>query len=735
MAQFLRRLYPTGEDPLLETEGSTPTDGLHAALMTNFGHADFRPYQEAIVRQVMSGRDTLGVLPTGAGKSLCYQLPALLLPSPTLVISPLIALMQDQLDGLPPAIYPQATLINSSLESAEVSRRLAGIQAGAYRLIYVAPERLRQEEFLRLLRRVGLSLVVVDEAHCVSVWGHDFRPDYLFIRKAVELLSGPSGSPTVLALTATATAEMQTEISGQLGRTLAPITASSFRPNLRFEVFHCSNADEKLRRLTAVCAETSGAGIVYANSRDRCERIATVLARQGVSASFYHAGLDRETRRETQERFMLGKTRVMVATVAFGMGVDKSNVRFVIHYAPPESLESYTQEAGRAGRDGKPARCVLLAAASDKTSLSRWMREGQVSIADVRDTYRALKERIGRGTGYVSPDEVQAAVFGDGSDQKLATRLRVSISILERCGLLHRHAESGYAFQIEIPSAPPTARAELDALLNARRHHEDRRLADIIGYAEGTECRHSMIARHFDEDLSPCGNACDRCLGTAGRSGAQKAAAPTASEIPDLGRVILECCASLPFSMGRTGLSKVLMGAADSPVGPDRCSHAGALAGFTRHALTTFLDMLVTAGLLTIDRETEYPLLRLTDAGRAATAGAEPILLNPVRGVAVKRALSASNGGTAVSPLPTEGFDEDEDDRFEKLRAWRRTEAERQMKPPFVVFHDSTIRAIARANPQDLEALGHISGIGPAKLEAYGTAVLDLLSAEHTSAD
>ena len=355
-------------------------DDLHSALQSNFGHSAFRPFQEDIVRQVMAGRDTLGVLPTGAGKSLCYQLPALLLSRPTLVISPLIALMQDQLDGLPPAVYPQATLINSSLDFAELSRRLDGIRSGAYRLIYAAPERLRQQEFLRLLQRVGLSLVVVDEAHCVSVWGHDFRPDYLFIRKALEILQEANEPPTLLALTATATIAMQTEIAAQLGRVLEPITASVFRPNLRLEVIPCANADEKMRRLATICRDSPGPGIIYANSRDRCERLAAVLKRQGLSASFYHAGLDRETRRATQESFMLDRTRIMVATVAFGMGVDKSNVRFVAHFTLPESLEAYTQEAGRAGRDGKPSRCVLLTAPSDKANLSRWRRQSEVTI-------------------------------------------------------------------------------------------------------------------------------------------------------------------------------------------------------------------------------------------------------------------------------------------------------------------------------------------------------------------
>jgi ATP-dependent DNA helicase RecQ len=702
---------------------------LHAALEANFGHTEFRPYQEEIIRQTLDGRDTLGVLPTGAGKSLCYQLPAMLLPRPTLVISPLIALMQDQLDGLPPAIYPQATLINSSLDYPELQRRLAGIADGTYRLIYAAPERLRQQEFLRLIQRVGLSLVVVDEAHCVSVWGHDFRPDYLFIRKALAMLEETGEPPTLLALTATATAEMQTEIAGQLGRELERITASVFRPNLRLEVFPCANADAKMRHLVTICRETVGQGIVYANSRDRCEQLAALLSKQRVPAAFYHAGLDRDSRRSTQESFMLGRTRVMVATVAFGMGVDKSNVRFVVHFTLPESLEAYTQEAGRAGRDGKPSRCALLIAPSDKANLNRWLRQNQVTLPDVRDTYRVLKARIGRGVGFVSPDEVQAAVFGDeATDPKYATRLRVAISMLERCGLVQRHLESGHAFQIEIPPAPATSRAELDALLEARQQHEDRRLADILAYAEGAECRHVAMARHFDQELKPCGDACDRCLGTAEEAVAARVTAPTSTDVPDVGRVILDCCASLPFSLGRTGLAKVVTGTADSPVTADRVANHGTLAGYTLKAVRAFMDMLVERGLLDLDREAEYPLLHLTAEGRAALNTADTILPNPLQTAASSRSVPRL-ATTEAASVPTSDvpLDADEDDRYERLRAWRRIEAERQQLPPYVIFHDATLRSLAQVNPETLETMSHITGIGPRKLESYGMAVLELL--------
>ena len=334
---------------------------LEAALQTHFGHTEFRPFQEQIIRSVLAGQDTLGVLPTGAGKSLCYQLPSLLLPRPTLVISPLIALMKDQLDGLPPALYPQATLLNSSLDRDEAARRTAAIAAGEIRLIYAAPERLRQESFLRLLEEVGLSLVVVDEAHCVSVWGHDFRPDYLFIRKALERFDprepvdadDPEGSPmpdatarpVLLALTATATPEMQGEIGRQLGRELEQVIAPAFRSNLHFEAIPCANADAKMQRLAELCKEVPGSAIIYANSRDRCERLAEFLRRQRLPAAHYHAGMERDERQAAQEAFMLDRTRAALALRRHRQAASRSTMKLTVVVAEPPMLSVCTRFA------------------------------------------------------------------------------------------------------------------------------------------------------------------------------------------------------------------------------------------------------------------------------------------------------------------------------------------------------------------------------------------------------
>lgn len=329
-------------------------------LKQYFGHSGFRPGQEPLVDALLSGRDALGVMPTGAGKSVCYQLPALLLPGMTLVISPLISLMKDQVAALAQAGIP-AAFLNSSLDTESYREVYRQVRRGECKLLYVAPERLQAEGFRRLAEEMPIALVAVDEAHCVSQWGQDFRPSYLEIPELVKAL--PS-RPTVGAFTATATAAVRRDIEALLElRDPLRITTGFDRPNLFFEVVQTGDKDRWLSRFLARRPEQSG--IVYCSTRKTVDAVCAALLAQGVPAARYHAGMEDEERRRSQEGFVYDQVRVMVATNAFGMGIDKSNVSFVVHYNMPKDLESYYQEAGRAGRDGEPARCVLLFAPGD----------------------------------------------------------------------------------------------------------------------------------------------------------------------------------------------------------------------------------------------------------------------------------------------------------------------------------------------------------------------------------
>ncbi len=423
------------------------------AAIRNFGFTNLRPGQTEIIASILRGESVLAVMPTGAGKSLCYQLPGLILPKATLVISPLIALMKDQVEGLPAAAQAKATFINSTLTDAEMQERLEGVAQGKYKLIYAAPERLRQRPFLRALRDAGLSLFVVDEAHCVSLWGHDFRPDYLFIQEARQELD----NPPALAMTATAPPRVRDEILDNLSNTgfvsegerqrPQVVSLDIFRTNLHLSSIKFLNDEEKMIALLKFVQETDGSGIIYANSRRKCEAIALTLRQEGVSAEAYHAGL--ADRGAVQDRFMADKTRVVVATVAFGMGIDKADIRFIVHFHPPRSLAAYYQEAGRAGRDGKPAQCVLFYSGNDWANLRRWAKADEYDLDFLEKVYAAVATQLGvssmgeepADTAGDAPSGAEGTVNTHRLEQVLnadETEVRVAVSLLERAGLLTR---------------------------------------------------------------------------------------------------------------------------------------------------------------------------------------------------------------------------------------------------------------------------------------------------------
>ncbi len=436
---------PPAPEPLIEEPEAPPE--LLDALRNHFGYESFRPGQVAVIQAALRGEDTLALMPTGAGKSLCYQLPAMLLPGATVLISPLIALMKDQVDNLPQSIRARTAFINSDLDQSEQERRLQDLAEGRLKLVYVAPERLRQPSFIHALRRANVSLFVIDEAHCISQWGHDFRPDYLFIPKALHAMSNLSAhhtAPPVLALTATATPTMREEIASALGRQMRVITTGVYRPNLRYEVYQINTKEDKLRRLVALCRETSGTGIVYARSRESCEDLAKLLRDEGVQAAHYHAGMDKDERARTQDAWTSGKMRVVVATVAFGLGINKADVRFIIHYNLPNSLEAYCQESGRAGRDGRPARCILFYNGSDKSRLTQWLQEEALDLDFLRAVYREIKRQMGKSFGLLAAGDLERAINNSLPDSQTSTetKVRVGISLLERGGLLRRHFDA-----------------------------------------------------------------------------------------------------------------------------------------------------------------------------------------------------------------------------------------------------------------------------------------------------
>ncbi|RRR73369.1 MAG: RecQ family ATP-dependent DNA helicase [Candidatus Viridilinea halotolerans] len=540
----------------------------YATLRDIFGLADFRPNQARVIQSMLSGAPTLAVMPTGAGKSLTYQLPALLMPQATVVVSPLIALMKDQLDGLPDQARPYATLINSSLSASELGTRLRAIANGQYRLVYIAPERLRQRAFLHALKRCGVARMVVDEVHCISLWGMSFRPDYLFIGRAIEEL----GNPPVLALTATASRETQDEIVSSLGA-CERVIASVYRPNLYFQVVRAGNRDEKFKALLDICRRVTGPIIIYARSRQSCEELAEGLRQAGIVADHYHAQVG--NRAASQERFMRGETRVLVATVAFGMGIDKPDIRAIIHYNLPQSVEGYYQEAGRAGRDGRPAVCVLLYAASDKARLSTWLNEESLTRDDLRALFKAVRRLMRGPCDVLDFGQLQRSLPGDSE-----SLVRVGLSMLERVGLLRRHfdspefatitlsglpapdalaeqvvglaglspgepvevdllllaertgmhpaeiesqllhwQDSGYLRLrggprlplVELLPAPADVAARIDQLLHDYRERQEQRIEAMANYARSADCRHRALAAHFGQRLAPCRNACDIC--------------------------------------------------------------------------------------------------------------------------------------------------------------------------------------------------------------------------------
>jgi ATP-dependent DNA helicase RecQ len=561
-------------------------------------------------------------MPTGGGKSLCYQLPALLQPGVSLVVSPLIALMQDQVRQLLDNDIA-ATFINSSLESAEIGRRLAGLQRGDYKLVYLAPERLVMADFLdgplqRLANGPGINAFVIDEAHCVSEWGHDFRPEY----RQLSVLRRRHPSTPILAFTATATPRVRGDIIAQLGLKDPAVHLTSFnRPNLFYRVR--PKTKRSYGELLAQARE-GGSGIVYCLSRRRVDELTTELLGDGIRVRPYHAGLDADTRRDNQEAFIRDDVQVIVATIAFGMGINKPDVRWVIHYDLPKSLESYYQESGRAGRDGDPARCTLYFGAGD-----------------IRTSEFLIQQKIDPVSG---------------------------------------------------------------APLEAEQRMARQQLRQVLNYAESTDCRRAIQLRYFDEIFAtPCG-ACDNCC------------EPRATRDYSLeARQLLSCIARLGQRGERFGagyIIDILRGARTERIqsgGHDTLSVYGIGKNHSVEEWRSLARSLLHQRLID-ESQDGYSVLSLNEVSWQVLRGE----------LAFSTAIPPKTERRGASPVPAGVTSAAGDALFHRLRALRKQLADTQGLPPYVIFHDATLREIAERRPLTLTQFADIRGVGEGKLARYG---------------
>ncbi len=584
-----------------------------------FGYETFRGFQREVIDHVVEGSDALVLMPTGGGKSVTYQIPALLRDGVAVVVSPLIALMADQVAALR-ELGVRAAYLNSTLTAGEAAEVEHAMRRGELDLVYVAPERLLTERFVRLLEQCRLALFAIDEAHCVSQWGHDFRPEY----GQLALLRERWPAVPRVALTATADVPTRREIVDRLLREARAFVASFDRPNIRYRIVEKREPREQLLRF--IRDEHPGeAGIVYCLARKSVEQVAAYLEGNGITALPYHAGMAAADRRRSQERFMQDDGVVIVATIAFGMGIDKPDVRFVAHLDMPKSIEGYFQETGRAGRDG------LLADA--------WMTYG---LADVVQQRRLI--------------ELSDA---DESYKRLST-------------------------------------AKLDSML---------------GLAEAADCRRVRLLAYFGEASTACGN-CDNCLDP-----------PQVRDATDDAKKLLSCiyrCRQASgFGFAATHVVDVLRGKRSEKVlkfGHDQLSTFGIGAEVAEVDWRLLLRQLIAGHCVEVDHE-RFNVLQLTEASRAVLRGERTVALRRQTAAAGRRtkkqkAVAGGSLDTAAQAL------------FERLREWRAQVARDHGVPAYVVFHDGTLQAIARARPDSFDQLREISGVGEKKLENYGTQLL-----------
>lgn len=714
------------------TRDAPPTRGARAALEKHFGFGEFKEGQERVVSALLAGRDALVVMPTGGGKSLCFQLPALVMEGVTLVVSPLIALMKDQVDGLARQGIA-ATVINSTLSPGEQRERIRQLREGAYKLVYVAPERFRSRAFTEALREVDIALFAVDEAHCLSQWGHDFRPDYLRLKEAVAALDHPQTA----AFTATATPEVRTDILQHLALRDPFVSVSGFeRPNLALTVSQVGGNREKYQRLEAVVREYR-TGIVYCATRKKVDEVADSLAGQGVKVIAYHGGMDDRNREHAQNAFLDRTKDVVVATNAFGMGIDRSDVRFVVHFETPGSVEAYYQEAGRAGRDGEPSVCELLFNYADTRTQEFFLEGNNPGYETISDVYRTLRVLADDKHEVMMPIRELADTVGAKNDMGVGSAL----STLSRAGYIERFDITGERVRgtrLLKPEVPPE-QLELDRAALAEKERRDRqKLESMIRFAYADDCRQRWILDYFGEKNAPDCGSCDICARQVGgedrrppRSDEEFTAVQKAlSGVARASRRLPDGRWEARFGKGK--IVAMLTGSRSQEIlssGLDRLSTHGLLKTEGSAYVHALLKELEAAGLVATQRRDNYALLTLTSGGTAVMRGDRKFRLRwPDRarmGAMTGGEKGAKSGGIPDLALEELAFDES---LFEKLRQTRNRLAEEAGGvPAYVIFSNQTLEFLTRLRPATMEAGLRIRGIGEVKAERYLEPFLEVI--------